>query len=250
MNANHQNLSIIESFGRWSIELSLALFFVYFILPSLASEYNYQFRLQGFLEEMQNVRAELDQPLNQASSQEWEKSARQAGYRLVAFVNKFTNGRITDSSISSTDVFVFTENKRSKKDMESYLPKIAGIRREDVVWEGKRWLGVRYRWGGTSKFYGTDCSGFIQAVFKTLGFRLPRTAAEQFERGIYIPKSQLQPGDLVYFSTYKPGPSHVGIYTGKNRFIHASSATGMVKINSLNDGFFKRRYLAARRIIG
>lgn len=249
MNTSHHNISALESFGKWLIELNIALFFTYFILPALAREYNYQFRLQKFLEQIQGVRTEFDQQLNQVSFEEWEKTAKRAGDKLVAVVNDLERDKSKKGLSESAEMSWSPKEKSLSPKPVSYMLEIQKIRPEDVVHEGKRWLGVHYRWGGASKFYGTDCSGFIQSVFRTIGLSLPRTAARQFQRGIYVPESQLRPGDLVFFSTYKPGPSHVGIYAGKRKFIHASSATGMVKIDSLNDSYFKRRYLVGRRII-
>ncbi|MFQ5676631.1 MAG: C40 family peptidase [bacterium] len=250
MNEIHQSDSTLESFGKWLIELSIALFFTYFILPSLAREYNYQFRLQEFLEQIQGVRTEFDRQLNQVSGEEWEKTAKRAGDRLAAVVNDLQRNKGKKGLSKSAKMSLSLKEKSLSPTPVSYLREIQNVQPEKVVNEGKRWLGVHYRWGGASKFYGTDCSGFSQSVFRTVGISLPRTAARQFQQGVYVPETQLRPGDLVFFSTYKPGPSHVGIYVGRRKFIHASSATGMVKIDSLNESYFKRRYLAGRRIIG
>lgn len=104
--------------------------------------------------------------------------------------------------------------------------------------------GVPYSWGGTSPS-GFDCSGFIQYVFSKHGKSLPRTTKELFQNGQSI--SQLQTGDLVFFSTYRSGPSHAGIYLGNRQFIHAGSSTG-VTISSLDHSYWSQRYLGGRRL--
>jgi cell wall-associated NlpC family hydrolase len=106
--------------------------------------------------------------------------------------------------------------------------------------------GVPYVWGGTSR-KGFDCSGFTQYVFAGSNISLPRTAAAQYNIGTPVNRQQLLPGDLVFFSTYQAGASHVGIYIGGGKFIHASTSSG-VKITSLDDSYYKTRYLGARRV--
>ncbi|TCL37195.1 cell wall-associated NlpC family hydrolase [Anaerospora hongkongensis] len=116
-----------------------------------------------------------------------------------------------------------------------------------IILTAQRYQGVPYVWGGTSPG-GFDCSGFTQYVFALNGVNLPRTADVQFEVGIPVRYGQLQPGDLVFFSTYEPGPSHNGIYLGSGRFISASSSRG-VAIDRLDSDYWSSRYLGARRVI-
>jgi LysM repeat protein len=108
-------------------------------------------------------------------------------------------------------------------------------------------LGTRYRFGGTTK-RGLDCSSFVQHVFKELDVSLPRTAREQFEVGNKVSSVDLQKGDLVFFRTYASFPSHVGIYLGNNRMIHASSRDRRVVISALNTPYYRSRFLGAKRI--
>ncbi|MCL6634882.1 MAG: peptidoglycan-binding protein [Peptococcaceae bacterium] len=115
-----------------------------------------------------------------------------------------------------------------------------------IVSYARQFLGVPYVWAGSSPS-GFDCSGFTYYVFGQFGIDLPRMANEQFNTGVRV--SKLQPGDLVFFSTYEPGPSHVGIYIGSNSFIHASSGAGNVTITSLSAPFYAERYLGARRVL-
>jgi len=108
-----------------------------------------------------------------------------------------------------------------------------------------RLLGTPYAFGGTSPS-GFDCSGYVQHVFAMIGVHLPRTADAQYDAGSRI-RGGMQPGDLVFFQTYEPGPSHVGIYLGNGRFAHASSSHG-VTISSLSDSYWAPRFIGAKRV--
>ncbi|MHB1645615.1 MAG: C40 family peptidase [bacterium] len=110
-----------------------------------------------------------------------------------------------------------------------------------------RYLGVPYVWGGTTRS-GMDCSGFVQHVFKKLGITIPRTAREQSRLGKYVPKNKLKPGMLLFFRTYAPYISHVGIYIGHGKFIQANSGAGKITVNSLSNEYFKRTYAFAKSI--
>jgi len=112
----------------------------------------------------------------------------------------------------------------------------------------RQYLGVPYVWAGRSPG-GFDCSGFITFVFDQLGYGLPRMADGQYEVGIPVSRQALRPGDLVFFETYEPGPSHVGIYLGNEQFIHASSGAGYVTVTPMSNPYHRDRYLGARRII-
>ena len=106
--------------------------------------------------------------------------------------------------------------------------------------------GTPYVFGGTTR-RGFDCSGFTKYVFANSGISLPRTSYAQFSSGTAVGKNDLRPGDLVFFSTYAKGASHVGIYMGGGRFVQASNPNSGVKVSSLGDSFYSSRYLGARR---
>lgn len=106
--------------------------------------------------------------------------------------------------------------------------------------------GSAYVFGGTNKS-GFDCSGFTKYIYSGSGISLPRTSYEQFASGSSVSMDNLQPGDLVFFSTYSSGASHVGIYAGGGRFVHAANPSSGVKVSSLSESFYSSRYLGARR---
>ena len=107
-------------------------------------------------------------------------------------------------------------------------------------------LGVPYMFGGISPG-GFDCSGFVCYVFGKAGISLPRMADLQFEAVTHVPRSNLKTGDLVFFETYCPGPSHVGIYVGDGKFIHASCSKG-ISVAEVFTGYWGARYLGAGRV--
>jgi NlpC/P60 family/SbsC C-terminal domain len=115
-----------------------------------------------------------------------------------------------------------------------------------VIQTSKQYIGVPYKYGGTTPS-GFDCSGYIQYVFKKVGVQLPRTAADMYHSKKLVSVKTPQPGDIVFFETYKPGPSHVGLYLGNQQFIHASSSYG-VTVTSMNKSYWTSRFLGAKRL--
>ena len=117
-----------------------------------------------------------------------------------------------------------------------------------IVREALQYLGTRYVWGGSSA-RGVDCSGFVYLVFSSFAPEMVRLRSfDYFRLGVPVAQAGLQPGDLVFFTTYAPGASHVGIYLGDRRFIHASSVLRQVTISSLDDPYYAARYVGARRL--
>ena len=110
-------------------------------------------------------------------------------------------------------------------------------------------LGVAYRYGGTSANTGFDCSGFMQHIFRrSMQINLPRTSAEQARMGEPVSRSDLQPGDMVFFNTAGRRISHVGLYIGNNRFIHAPRTGKNIEITSLSNKYWNSKYVTARRV--
>jgi cell wall-associated NlpC family hydrolase len=112
-------------------------------------------------------------------------------------------------------------------------------------------IGVDYRFGGTTPERGLDCSGLVRYVFQQVtGVMLPRTSQEISRLGKRIPVTELMPGDLVFFNTRRLQFSHVGIYLGGDRFIHAPRQGGEVEIVTLSKGYWQKRFDGARRLAG
>ena len=121
---------------------------------------------------------------------------------------------------------------------------------KDLVLKGLELVGINYRFGGTDPDSGLDCSGFVQVVFKdAVGLLLPRTAREQSEVGNVVDKKELKPGDLVFFNTMRRTFSHVGIYLGDGKFVHAPSSGGKVRVEAISTGYWSKRFNGARRLI-
>jgi cell wall-associated NlpC family hydrolase len=118
--------------------------------------------------------------------------------------------------------------------------------REELVRSAQSFLGVPYLWGGTSVETGFDCSGLTMTVYQLNGFDLPRTSQEQFAAGNPVDRSSLEKGDLLFFSKGGGKVSHVGIYAGNGRFIHAAGRGKQIRTDFLSNGQYSRIYLGAR----
>ncbi|MBL0089026.1 MAG: C40 family peptidase [Ideonella sp.] len=120
----------------------------------------------------------------------------------------------------------------------------------DLVMSAMNFLGVPYRLGGNSNDTGFDCSGFTRHIFESsIGLVLPRRADEQAQTAglMSIRRDQLKPGDLVFFNTMRRTFSHVGIYVGDDKFIHAPRTGALVRIDDLNQSYWSSRFTGARR---
>lgn len=109
--------------------------------------------------------------------------------------------------------------------------------------------GVRYRPGGTGPEVGFDCSGLVQYVYAQYGVYLPRLARDQYRAGQSVPAERLAPGDLVFFETERNQISHVGIFIGGERFVHAPNSRSAVRISSLDSPYWRDRFRGVRRVI-
>jgi peptidoglycan DL-endopeptidase CwlO len=107
--------------------------------------------------------------------------------------------------------------------------------------------GIPYRNGGTDP-NGFDCSGFTRYVFAQHGIVLPRAVRDQFQFGKAVRPDELAAGDIVFFTTTDPGPSHVAIAIGGDQFVHAPSSTGVVRVEHLSSSYWSPRYIGARRV--
>jgi len=120
---------------------------------------------------------------------------------------------------------------------------------QDAIDQAMDLLGIRYRRGGTTPEAGFDCSGFVSHVFReSLGLALPRSSKALSETGENVGRDELKPGDLVFFNTMRAAFSHVGIYLGHDQFVHAPRAGGQVRIESMRETYWTKRFNGARRV--
>lgn len=121
----------------------------------------------------------------------------------------------------------------------------------ELVVTAMGFLGVPYRRGGNSAESGFDCSGFVKAMYEqTIGLVLPRRADQQAAATQKIDKTELQPGDLVFFNTMRRAFSHVGIYVGDGKFIHSPKPGAEVRVEDMRVSYWQRRFDGARRVAG
>jgi hypothetical protein len=162
------------------------------------------------------------------------------------------NVQIIDGHLTGGNGFVIWSSIDTNIDARNVERSFSMNFDDALIWHGKgpryalaraalHFLGTPFVWGGTTAS-GFDCSGFVQHVFAELGKQLPRTADYQFAALPHITR-RLETGDLVFFQTYAPGASHVGIYLGNGRFVHSSRP--FVHISRLTDPYYAARYLGA-----
>jgi cell wall-associated NlpC family hydrolase len=128
-------------------------------------------------------------------------------------------------------------------------PAAARPERSEALLQTLLTLGLDYRYGGSSHATGFDCSGLVAHVFEEAwGIRMPRTSAEQSRRGVPVKLAELEAGDLVFYNTLDRPYSHVGIYVGDGRFVHAPKSGARVRVESLRSAYWMQRFDGARRI--
>lgn len=111
----------------------------------------------------------------------------------------------------------------------------------------ERFVGIPYRWGGDNVIDGMDCSGFVRAVYNLCGVSIPRTSRDQYKAGEAVSRDALQDGDLVFFGAAEDKINHVGIYVGNGRFVHAPRRGEDIRVTSIDDNYFEKRFVGARR---
>ena len=143
-------------------------------------------------------------------------------------------------------ILLFSACSTAKKDMRSPDSSAAS---SYVTSYARSLLGIHYKYGGNSPNTGFDCSGFVGHVFRhTVGIKLPRSSYAMSHSGQAVSTGDLRTGDLVFFDTQHSKFSHVGIYLGSDRFIHAPSSGGSVRTENMRDEYWKKHYDGARRI--
>jgi cell wall-associated NlpC family hydrolase len=161
-------------------------------------------------------------------------------------------GVIVSNAVQADTVFKDTEvHAEAKSDAKPGLISNVMSKTGDVVMNALGMIGLRYRFGGNTPESGLDCSGFVRYVFNdTFGFLLPRRAVEMSRVGTSVDMAELRPGDLVFFNTMRHTFSHVGIYIGDNKFVHAPSTGSKIRVDDMTASYWVTRYNGARRIDG
>ncbi len=163
------------------------------------------------------------------------------------FLLKEPAEKVSAASSESVDQALLSSHF-TLRDTQRLFSKMAS-RASDVVDNALKQIGVRYRWGGNTPRRGFDCSGLVRYVFQnTLGLTLPRRANEISRIGNRITVDDLKPGDLVFFNTRRRTFSHVGIFIGDQQFVHSPSAGQKVRIDSLDNQYWEKRFTGARRL--
>lgn len=193
-----------------------------------------------------------------APARDWKLTVAQQKLELLGYDVDRKDGRISKDTTGAIKKFQKEHGlkKSGKLDTKTYnkisweafkMEGIPDVRGKDIVKTAAKYKGVPYKFGGTTP-KGFDCSAYVQYVFGKHDAKLPRTADAQVLDGIFVLKSKLKPGDLVFFSTYASGASHVGIYAGSGKFWSASTSRGVV-LDSLDTGYWKEHYYGARRVL-
>lgn len=171
---------------------------------------------------------------------------------LITFVKQCRSTSISALTVIIVLTF-FTQSAHADEEPNTTATSDAPLsfvdRTSRMAIEALSLIGIHYKRGGNTPEHGLDCSGLVRYVFKeSAGKVLPRTSAEISKIGERVEKEDLQPGDLVFFKTLKHAFSHVGIYLGDNKFVHAPAAGGKVRIESMDLQYWKKRFNGARRI--
>lgn len=174
---------------------------------------------------------------------------------LIVFLNICLQANAEQSFLESASgvVLISVEEPEVEKS-EAEKPQAKEIdswqtHAQEVLVNALSLTGIKYKYGGKTPETGFDCSGFVRYVFsQATNLSLPPTARAIAQIGKTIKKEELQPGDLVFFNTLKSAFSHVGIYMGDNKFIHAPSTGKVVRVESMKEGYWARRFNGAQRL--
>ena len=178
---------------------------------------------------------------------EWMPKAEAAAIQKAAADRRAAEAKArAEAAAKEKAAKAAAQAKAKTKSASTYTTPAASSKGQAIVNTARKYMGVRYVWGGSSP-KGFDCSGLVQYVCRSLGISVNRTAAAQFSNGRAVNKADLQPGDLVFFAKSKR-ISHVGIYIGNGQMIHAPHTGDVVRIASINSGYYSRTYVGARRV--
>lgn len=187
----------------------------------------------------------------------WYKidSNGQVGYIIKTYVSdkkveSTSRSSETRTSMLASNEEIKTTNSETNNEEKVKETSTASNKGQEVVDMAKKYLGYKYVYGGETPNKGFDCSGLVKYIYKQFGYTLPHSATAQSKYGTKVEKSNLQLGDIVFFSDYKTytGIGHCGIYIGDNKFIHASTEKTGVITSSLTSGSYVKRYVTAVRL--
>ena len=204
------------------------------------------------------AKSEQEKAVYQVGDKGWKVKQAQQYLQKLGFDPGETNGQFTKATRKALRKFqkkyklketgnldnATYEELKWQAEAKEYGGDVASTK---ILKTAAQYKGVPYVFGGTTP-RGFDCSGYVQYVFAKHGIRLTRTADTQAREGKFVSKKNLKPGDLVFFTTYEPGASHVGIYAGNNLFWNATSSRGIM-LSNLTDSYWGPRYYTARRIL-
>jgi cell wall-associated NlpC family hydrolase len=204
------------------------------------------------------VKPEPEKSVYKVGDKGWKIKQAQQYLQKLGFEPGETDGRFTKATRKAIRKFQKKYNLKEtgnldnatyeelkwQTEVKEYGGNVASTK---ILKTAAQYKGVPYVFGGTTP-RGFDCSGYVQFVFAKHGIRLTRTADTQAKEGKFVSKKNLKPGDLVFFTTYEPGASHVGIYAGNQKFWNATSSRGIM-LSDLNDSYWGPRYYTGRRIL-
>ena len=205
-----------------------------------------------------SAKTEPEKSVYKVGDKGWKIKQAQQYLQKLGFEPGETDGRFTKSTRKAIRKFqkkyklketgnldnATYEELKWQAEAKEYGGNVASTK---ILKTAAQYKGVPYVFGGTTP-RGFDCSGYVQYVFAKHGIRLTRTADTQAKEGKFVSKKNLKPGDLVFFTTYEPGASHVGIYAGNQKFWNATSSRGIM-LSDLNDSYWGPRYYTGRRIL-
>ena len=226
--------------------------------PGLETKKPEQKKPAAPVKKLKPKKPEPEKSVYQVGDKGWKIRQAQQYLQKLGFDPGETDGRFTKSTRRALRKFqkkyklketgnldnATYEELKWQTEAKEYGGNVASTK---ILKTAAQYKGVPYVFGGTTP-RGFDCSGYVQYVFAKHGIRLTRTADTQAREGKFVSKKNLKPGDLVFFTTYEPGASHVGIYAGNNLFWNATSSRGIM-LSNLTDSYWGPRYYTARRIL-
>lgn len=170
------------------------------------------------------------------------------GIAMPCFADETLTNQIIENA-SGEEIIVLDEQKNVTQSAEQTPQSSWQAKTQEILINAMSLTGIKYKYGGSKPETGFDCSGFVRYVFnQAANLALPPTARAISQIGKTVKKDELQPGDLVFFNTLKSAFSHVGIYVGDNKFIHAPRTGGEVRVENMETKYWQNRYNGAQRL--